>query len=79
LDSDWALPHNRITSRPALQQVPAKLMFACSPCSGMANLLTLLFSTNILIHAARHRAGSVFIVALFAFTRAKSRTGDLSL
>jgi len=47
LDSASPVRHTRLTSQSAQQPVPVEPMFACSPCSGMANLLTLLISTKI--------------------------------
>jgi hypothetical protein len=47
LDSGVDFLHSETTSRTISVAGPAKLMFACQPCCGIAILLTLLFSTSI--------------------------------
>ena len=46
LDSSANILHSGITSQTISVAGPAKLMFACQPCCGIANLLTLLFSNQ---------------------------------
>ena len=46
LDSSANILHSGITSQTISVAGPAKLMFACQPCCGIAILLTLLFSTQ---------------------------------
>ncbi|MFZ0992576.1 MAG: hypothetical protein WAN29_11765, partial [Candidatus Sulfotelmatobacter sp.] len=47
LDSSANILHSGITSQTISVAGPAKLMFACQPCCGIAILLTLLLSTSI--------------------------------
>jgi hypothetical protein len=46
LDFSANILHSEITSQTISVAGPAKLMFACQPCCGIAILLTLLFSTQ---------------------------------
>ena len=46
LDSGANILHSEITSQTGSAASPAKLMFACLPCCGIAILLTLLLSTQ---------------------------------